>query len=130
MVTSQRPKRLKVMVVDDDEVVLEVTRERLDAAGYEVLVRQSSLGTSAAILRDKPDILLLDVRMPGLDGAALATLLSSKEAHIRPAIILHSSTGREQLEQLADRCGAIGVIEKTGNTQSFLRQFSQCVAAR
>src|SRR3954469_16275194 len=98
----------KVMVVDDDEVVLEVTRERLSAAGYDVVIRQSAIGTMVAILREKPDFVLLDVRMPGLGGDALARLVKSSDPKWRPGIILHSSASKESLAEMAERCGAIG----------------------
>jgi CheY-like chemotaxis protein len=43
----QPRKRGKVLVVDDDPVILEVIKERLDAAGYDVYVRADALGTSS-----------------------------------------------------------------------------------
>jgi PleD family two-component response regulator len=42
-------KRGKVLVVDDDPVILEVVRERLDAAGFDVYVREEALGTNNPI---------------------------------------------------------------------------------
>src|SRR5262249_26271874 len=69
---SSTTRRMRFMVVDDDPVVLEVTRERLSFMGYDVIVRESALGTSAAILRERPDVVLLDVNMPSLSGEQLA----------------------------------------------------------
>ena len=119
---------MKVMVVDDDPIVLEVTRERLEAAGYEVLPRQSPLGTSAAILRDRPDLVLLDVKMPGLGGDVLARMLSSNPAANRPALVLHSSGSRDDLLRLARSCGAVGAITKTSDSGVFMRQLEECMA--
>ncbi|HEV8247435.1 MAG TPA: response regulator, partial [Polyangiaceae bacterium] len=57
-------RKLSVMVVDDSCVVLERLRYALERAGYEVSVRDSSLGTVSAVLKLKPDVLILDVSMP------------------------------------------------------------------
>lgn len=118
------------MLVDDDEIVLEVTRERLESAGYEVIVRQSGIGTSAAYLREKPDFLLLDIHMPGLGGEALAKLLNGVPADRRPSIILYSSESRERIAELVRQCGAIGGIQKTSRSETFLAEFEQCAARR
>jgi DNA-binding response OmpR family regulator len=101
-------------------VVLEVTRERLERAGFKVVTRESALGTSALILKEKPDYVLLDVNMPGLTGDALAKLLKGRGR--RPRIILHSCSDGKVLRSLAKECGAIGIIEKTGDERHFLEQ--------
>ena len=67
--------RRTVLVVDDDPIVLEVTRERLEGAGYIVYVREEALGTSQWSAEFQPDIVLLDVNMPALTGLDLAQLL-------------------------------------------------------
>jgi CheY-like chemotaxis protein len=122
-------KKERVMVVDDDEVVLEVARERLESAGYEVITRSKAFGTSAAILREHPEFVLLDVNMPGLQGDTIARLLSAYGPAERPVVILHSSAGRNELMSLAQACGAVGVIEKTSSVMVFMQQFRACVAA-
>ncbi len=126
--TSTATPRVKIMIVDDDAVVLETTRERLEGAGYEVSSRSSSLGTTAAVLREMPDFMLLDVNMPGLRGDAVAELVSGwRGASRSPRIILHSSSSKEALIALANQCGAIGVIEKTGDAQKFLLELAECI---
>lgn len=126
----KRAQRIRIMVVDDDPIVLENTRERLEGAGYEVSLRLSSLGTTAAVLREKPDFLLLDVNMPGLRGDAIAeVLVGVAETTERPEIILFSSSSKETLLALADQCGAIGVIEKTSDARKFLHELAECIAS-
>jgi two-component system response regulator RstA len=115
------------MIVDDDPVVLEITRERLEGAGFEVTVRDSSLGTSAAILREKPEVVLLDVHMPGIDGVALTQLVRTRSAESPVKILLYSSDPRPRLEELARGCGASGVIEKTSDDAWFFAQLEACM---
>ncbi len=119
------PARRKILVVDDDEITLEVTRERLQGAGFLVLTHSNALGTSVLIAREKPDFVLLDVRMPGLSGDRLAKLLS--KGNFRPRVILHSACERAELGSLAMRCGAAGIIEKTDDDEYFLKQLENCI---
>jgi CheY-like chemotaxis protein len=116
---SQR--KPSVMVVDDSNVVLERLHHTLQDAGYDVTVRSSALGTVAAVLKQKPDVLLLDVNMPALAGDRLATVLGEMGQEV--TIILHSSRPAKELHELARTCGAHGVIPKTHDLKSFLLQF-------
>src|SRR4029079_7839897 len=89
----------------------------------------SALGTTLAILRDKPDVVLLDVHMPGLSGDRLAELATPRKDRPHPLIILHSGSSRAELEELAKRCGAAGVIEKSSDPFDFMRGFEQVLHA-
>ncbi|APR86529.1 Hypothetical protein A7982_11878 [Minicystis rosea] len=120
-------RRGVVMVVDDDEIVLEVVRERLEARGYTVILRQNSLGTRAALMLECPEILLLDVNMPALHGKVLARLVSEIPIEMRPGIILHSADETGMAEEIAAASGALGLIRKTSTRQAFLSQFERLV---
>ncbi|MFW6067906.1 MAG: response regulator [Myxococcota bacterium] len=116
---------LRVLVVDDDPIVLEVARERLERMGHQVTTRDRSLGTTQAILADPPDCILLDVMMPGLSGDALAELLRKQKRTREIAIILHSSKSSDDLWELIRTTGALGAIEKTSDDARFEAQFQR-----
>ncbi len=121
-------KRGTVLVVDDDPVVLEVTRERLEEAGYVVHTREEALGTSQWAAEFQPDIVLLDVNMPALTGPDLALLLKKRRATKDIAIILYSSLESEELQVKLRATGAVGAIQKTGNARRFLEEFERLAA--
>jgi two-component system alkaline phosphatase synthesis response regulator PhoP len=125
-----KPK-VKVLVVDDDPIVLEVTCARLQKAGYEALAREDALGTSTTVAQENPDVVLLDVTMPGISGEALARLLSQSSAKRQPvAVIFHSNRDQSELDQLARECKALGSIQKTSSTSMFLLQFERLLRLR
>ncbi len=121
-------KREVVLVVDDDLLVLEIVRERLEAAGYVVHTREQALGTSQWISSHQPDFILLDVNMPALSGTELAHLIRRREATRASAIILHSSISESELNSLARTTGAIGVVQKTSDERVFINEFERVVS--
>jgi DNA-binding response OmpR family regulator len=121
----QTRKRGKVLVVDDDPVILEVIKERLDSAGYDVYVRADALGTSQWVAREQPDFVLLDVMMPALSGGELGQLLKRSHTTNQTAVILHSSLSAEELKPVIQRTGAVGVIAKTHDGARFVAEFER-----
>jgi CheY-like chemotaxis protein len=117
-----------ILIVDDDPIVLEVTKERLEGAGYEVHTREEALGTSQWTAEFQPDIVLLDVNMPALAGPELAQLLKKRRATKDIAIILYSSLESAELQSKLRATGAVGAIQKTGDRRRFLEDFERLAA--
>lgn len=111
--------------MDDDPVTLEVVRERLEEAGYDVYVRSDAIGTSQWVAREQPDFLLLDVMMPALSGGELGQLLRRSHTTNQTAVILHSSLASAALGSVLQRTGAIGAIAKTQDGAKFLEEFER-----
>lgn len=65
----------KVLIVDDEEDVLEVLNKRLTAEGYTVIQSSNGIDAITQARREKPDLILLDVMMPGMDGSKVAQVL-------------------------------------------------------
>jgi PleD family two-component response regulator len=120
----------KILIVDDDPVVLEVTRERLARAGYDVHAREEALGTAQWIFENHPDYALLDINMPALPGTELALLLKRNALTQRTAIILYSSRTAASMAEMVRATGALGAIEKTSNGAMFMAQFQRLTAPR
>jgi two-component system response regulator MprA len=68
----------RVLVVDDDALVRRMLARSLAAAGFEVEVEADGGGALAAVERSAPDLVVLDVTMPGVDGLAVCRRLRAK----------------------------------------------------
>ena len=79
----------RILVVDDDREVVRLIRAYLEQAGFEVLAAYDGDTAVHAIRRDRPDLLLLDLMLPGMDGWAITRLVRADPslAHI-PIIML------------------------------------------
>ncbi len=121
---------MKVLVVDDDVVVLELARARLEKMGHEVVTRDSAIGTTAMIIREKPDVLLLDVRMPVIPGDDLIHTIREKrlvnDCDELP-VILYSGTEVSELRRLVKETGALGAIHKARDSAAFAATFERLV---
>ena len=68
-----------ILVVDDDKAYLLATRRLLEGAGYEVRTADSAEEARSQLQSQRPDLILLDVLMPGEDGFSLADGLAGQE---------------------------------------------------
>ena len=84
-VRSQRPTR--ILVVDDDAPLREVLREILVSERYEVSVAEDGREALAAVYRERPDLIVTDLQMPGLDGLELLRKLRNDLATCQIPVI-------------------------------------------
>jgi DNA-binding response OmpR family regulator len=109
--------RQRIMVVDDDQEMLKLLNRTLELEGFDAIVAAD--GDSALTLLEKiePDLVILDIVMPGLDG--FQTLELIREQSNVPIIVL---TARNEVESLqrALFLGADDYIKKPFGTQSFV----------
>lgn len=106
----------KVLVVDDEPSVCEVLGEFLQGTGYEVEVAYSGDEAIASYKNDRPDVVLLDVRMPGKDG--LETLREIKALDPSAIVIMVTAVHKENVVRQALDDGAADYITKPINPQS------------
>jgi DNA-binding response OmpR family regulator len=114
---------MKVLIVDDEPTSLELYGALLQDEGHEVLKRDKSLGTTPMILSERPDMVLVDVGMPGLSGDELVRMVKSNPRSADVRVVLFSSRDADELEAMARRCGAAGYLVKGADHQGFVRDF-------
>jgi DNA-binding response OmpR family regulator len=85
------PTQSTVLVVDDDPVIVELLRVNFEMEGYHVLAATDGEEGLARVTSDRPDILVLDVMMPRLDGLEVARRLRRHAATKELPIILLSA---------------------------------------
>lgn len=122
---TEANRRKKIMIVDDSPVVLAVTRFTLESAGYEVVTHPRPSGSITLILQEAPDLLLVDVNMPGLNGDSLVKMLGSTQSNNETVVLLHSSLSDEVLAQKVKSSHAHGYIRKTDNQQALIRSINR-----
>jgi DNA-binding response OmpR family regulator len=90
---------MKLLIVDDDQDILKMITRLLAHRGHVVQSCTTPFGVSAMVLRETPDVVLLDVMMPGLTGPALAEVIRQLELSRRPQLVLWSAMDDDKLRQ-------------------------------
>jgi CheY-like chemotaxis protein len=101
-----------VLVVDDEETMRLLCRVNLAASGIEVLEAADGATGLELAKSERPDLILLDVMMPGLDGWQVARRLAADPATREiPVVFLTARAGHEDRLQ-GERVGAVGYVVK------------------
>ena len=110
---------MKVLVVDDEEDFGKALKVRLKANGYDVVLAHDSIQAIMMASQEKPDLIILDIMIPGEDGFFVTERLKQSQAtqHI-PIIIL---TGIPGGERRARKLGASGYIMKPYHPEKLLK---------
>ena len=110
----------KILVIDDSELVLELTRDSLEEAGYEVLTNSSWMEVNATIREHRPDMILLDLMMPSMKGESLCEILKKSSFGRSIPIIIFSTKEEAEIQRLAEEAGADGYIVKRMNRRDIV----------
>lgn len=89
-----------VLIIDDDPEVRLGTRVRLNAAGYKTLEAEDGLKGIAMAIEHEPDAILLDVRMPRMDGLTALKLMQNNDITRNTPVVMLSASHVDQTEAL------------------------------
>ena len=109
-----------VLVVDDDIILRELMRERLGAAGWQVIEAQDGAQAISILAKDVPDLAIVDLSMPTLDGFALLRSLRQNPRTIDLPVIVCTGLEENEAVERAYRLGASSFITKPINWVQFL----------
>lgn len=100
----------RVLVVDDEPDAVELLREFLMTKGYEVITASDGEEALRKVKEERPHLILLDVRMPKMDG--LAVLHQVREIDKEVGVIMVTGVNEEQIGRQAMALGAFDYIVK------------------
>ncbi len=119
--------RKKALVVDDDKSNLMLEKDLLEVAGFEVFEAENASDGIALARREKPDIIIMDVRLPDMRGSEAARLLRQDNETLDISIVFVTAfvmvEGRKELRDITNS----GLIGKPINTRTFAKEVSQFI---
>jgi CheY-like chemotaxis protein len=119
--------RKKALIVDDNGNNLMLEKDLLVVAGFEVFVAENAAGGIAIARKEKPDIIIMDIRLPDMRGSEAASILrQDKETRNIPIVFVTASVlaeGREEIKTITNS----GFIGKPINTRTFAEEISQFI---
>ena len=120
MAKPKAPK--KVLVVDDDPLVLRILKDRLVEAGFLVSTTSSAFGAIQLVEEQVPDVVIIDVMLPALPGNKIAALVRDRMGSSGVKVLLYSGKQAHELEELVEECGADGYIVKSDDYDSLIEK--------
>ena len=115
----------KILIIDDDSELVNLVKTRLAANGYDVIGANNGMEGLEKAENEKPHLILLDIKMPQMDGHTLLRNLKRREGIKEiPVIIL---TAYNELKDLFDLEGARDYIVKPFDSQELLLRIARAL---
>jgi len=113
---------MKVLVVENDSISRELARRVLAAGGYEVV--EATDGEEALLLAPEaePDLVLMDVGLPGIDGIETAQILHSERRTAAVPVLVWSALVFSREEERAREAGCLGYLTKPLGARELLEK--------
>ncbi len=119
-----------ILVVEDNEQNQKLARDVLQVKGYRVLIAESAEAGLPMALERRPDLVLMDIHLPGMNGIeALAKLRAAPETSAIPVLAFTASVMPQDRRQITS-AGFDGFLSKPINLKEFLDTIAGALARR
>jgi DNA-binding response OmpR family regulator len=118
----------KVLIVDDDPNILLSLEFLLSKNNYQVLIARNGMEALAGVEKEVPDVVLLDIMMPDLDGYLVCEFIKKNEAYKHAKVIFLSARSKESDIEKGYEMGADLYIVKPFSTRTLLEKITEFVS--
>lgn len=123
------PKKKKIMVVDDEENLLILIRDMLDSNGFDTVTAGNGREALDMLEKEKPDLLLLDIMMPGMKGTDVARKIRKNPKTRKTKIVfLTILKSREINHRALKELMIIDYITKPFDNQDLIRRIKWAIS--
>jgi len=118
-------KKGKILVIEDNEQNMYLTNFILEKNGYDVFQARDGLAGLQMVQQIKPDLILLDIQLPGMDGYAVAHELRQISALSSTPIVAVTSYAMAGDRERTIAAGCDGYLEKPINPATFVQEIER-----
>jgi CheY-like chemotaxis protein len=119
--------RRKALVVDDNQNNLLLEKDLLEVAGFEVFEAENAASGIAIARKERPDIIVMDVRLPDMRGTEAARILRQDDTTREIPIVFVTASvmaeGRDEINAIPNS----GFIGKPIDTRTFAKEIGRCI---
>jgi len=120
----------RILVVEDDPIIMNLIVILLEREGYTVVQAPTAEDGIAKSADLPPDLILMDVALPGMDGLEATRILKSREETRHVPVIAVTAQAMKQDEERARRAGCDGFIAKPLSTRQFLADVARFLGGK
>ncbi len=125
------PARRKVLMVDDEELNVQVVAEYLKADGYrDVVFTTDAVQAIGLIAREQPDVVLLDIHMPRMNGLDVLSLIRSDDSLTHTPVVILTSETSDDIKMEALARGATDFLHKPVHRAELLARLRNILLAK
>ena len=123
--------KAKILLIEDDVMLAKMYERKFVSDGYEVVIAYDGLEGLEKATKEKPDLILLDIMLPKLDGLALFKKLRSQPVTFSTPVILLTNLGQEDVVFECFKLGAVDYLVKADVTpQQVVKKVESFLAER
>ncbi|MAU11421.1 MAG: two-component system response regulator [Anaerolineaceae bacterium] len=109
----------RIVVIEDNPLNARMAHKLLSRAGHDVVLAEDGEIGLNAVLNNQPDLILIDLGLPDIDGQTIIGMLHMEEALSGVPIIAFTAWPQEEAFEMAQAYGCDGIITKPINTRTF-----------
>ncbi len=118
----------RILVVDDEQGYRAAVASLLSSQGHEVITAHEGGGAIEAAMADRPDLILMDVQMPGMDGDQATRLL--RERGFRAPILALTGDASDEVRACCLEAGCEAVLDKPIGVDGLLKAIAAALKVR
>ncbi|MFA4967486.1 MAG: response regulator [Candidatus Margulisiibacteriota bacterium] len=115
----------KILIVDDEEDIVAALSIRLKALGYDIIMAYDGMTALSKAREEKPDLILLDIMLPKLDGYKVCRILKFDEKFRHIPIIMVTAKGAESNIKMGAEVGADAYITKPFSPDELMKKINE-----
>lgn len=115
----------KILIIEDEEAIRFILEKRLSDAGYLVISAENGLEGLNKARKENPDLILLDLMLPGIDGYQVCSILKRDRRYTHIPIIILTARIQQKDYELAMQVGADAFLTKPFESQVLLSKIEE-----
>jgi len=128
--SSKKTARRKILVVDDEDNIVRTIADRLEMSGYQVTTASDGEEALEKIAAETPDLIVLDIIMPRLDGHGVLERLRQMDATRQVPVVMLTAQSQADDVYRANAAGVDGYFVKPFDLVELLNKIEELLTAR
>ena len=120
-------EKKKILLVEDEMDLMAALRQRLEESDYDVITASDGAEGFESAKRDRPDLIILDLMLPKMDGYKVCGLLKKDSRYAKTPIIIFSARGQESDIRLGREMGADAYVTKPFDPEALMEQVQKMI---